>query len=86
MFQLGLSPHFHQLDIDSQDSIDKFAAYIKNTYGGLDVLVNNAAIAYKVRLRLSYSYRYRQLQPHGYKYRSLFLSFSTYHLSTDYTV
>ncbi|KAG0716487.1 Carbonyl reductase [NADPH] 3 [Chionoecetes opilio] len=45
---LGLSPSFHQLDIDDQKSIDAFAAYLKNTYGGLDVLVNNAAIAYKV--------------------------------------
>ncbi|XP_045131876.1 carbonyl reductase [NADPH] 3-like [Portunus trituberculatus] len=45
--KLGLSPHFHQLDIDNQDSINKFSEYIKNTYGGLDVLVNNAAIAYK---------------------------------------
>jgi len=45
--KLGFSPRFHQLDIDNQESIDKFAEYIKNTYGGLDVLVNNAAIAYK---------------------------------------
>ena len=29
-------------------SIKKFADYIKTTYGGFDVLVNNAAIAYKV--------------------------------------
>lgn len=45
--ELGLSARFHQLDIDNQESIDAFAEYIKTTYGGLDVLVNNAAMAYK---------------------------------------
>ncbi|XP_042892822.1 carbonyl reductase [NADPH] 3-like [Penaeus japonicus] len=45
--KLGLTARFHQLDIDNADSISKFTEYIKNTYGGLDVLVNNAAIAYK---------------------------------------
>lgn len=45
--ELGLSARFHQLDVDNQASIAKFADYIKNTYGGFDVLVNNAAIAYK---------------------------------------
>lgn len=45
--KLGLQPSFHQLDIDSQESIDRLASYLKDKYGGLDVLVNNAAIAYK---------------------------------------
>ncbi|XP_042892815.1 carbonyl reductase [NADPH] 1-like [Penaeus japonicus] len=45
--KLGHTAHFHQLDIDNADSISKFTNYIKNTYGGLDVLVNNAAINYK---------------------------------------
>ena len=44
----GLKPHFHQLEIDNNDSVVTFAKYIKDTYGGLDVLVNNAAIAFKV--------------------------------------
>uniref|UniRef100_A0A1I8G5G5 carbonyl reductase (NADPH) n=2 Tax=Macrostomum lignano TaxID=282301 RepID=A0A1I8G5G5_9PLAT len=43
----GVEPRFHQLDIDSQESVDRLAAYLKGTYGGLDILVNNAAIAYK---------------------------------------
>jgi len=43
----GLNPSFHQLDIDSQDSINRLAKYLQDKYGGLDVLVNNAAIAYK---------------------------------------
>lgn len=45
--QEGLSPNFHQLDIESVDSIAKFRDYMKSTYGGIDVLVNNAAIAFK---------------------------------------
>jgi len=43
----GLKPRFHQLDIEDQASIDAFAQYLKKEHGGLDVLVNNAAIAYK---------------------------------------
>lgn len=46
--KLGFSPKFHQLDIDDSKSIANFASYIKNTYGGLDALVNNAAMAYKM--------------------------------------
>ncbi|XP_014276614.1 carbonyl reductase [NADPH] 3 [Halyomorpha halys] len=45
--QLGLKPEFHQLDIDDGCSITEFANFIKDTHGGIDVLVNNAAIAYK---------------------------------------
>jgi len=45
--QEGCQAAFHPLDIDSPASIDQFAAYLKGKYGGLDVLVNNAAIAYK---------------------------------------
>lgn len=41
---LGLSPQFHQLDITDQNSVDTFRDYIQNTYGGLDVLVNNAGV------------------------------------------
>jgi len=43
----GLKPHFHQLEIDNNESVVAFATYIKDNYGGLDVLVNNAAIAFK---------------------------------------
>jgi carbonyl reductase 1 len=43
----GFKVNFHQLDIDNIDSIKKFASYIKEKYQGLDILVNNAAIAYK---------------------------------------
>lgn len=37
------------LDIDNINSILKFRDFIKSTHGGLDVLVNNAAIAFKMR-------------------------------------
>ncbi len=43
----GLSPKFHQLDITSIDSIEKLRKFTTDTYGGCDVLVNNAGIAFK---------------------------------------
>ncbi|GLG95901.1 WW domain-containing oxidoreductase [Gryllus bimaculatus] len=45
--QEGLNVKFHQLDIGSQESLDVFKRYIEEHYNGLDVLVNNAAIAFK---------------------------------------
>ncbi|GFQ87534.1 carbonyl reductase 3 [Trichonephila clavata] len=44
----GLNPEFHLLDISDENSIKTLASFLKNEYGGLDVLVNNAAIAYKM--------------------------------------
>uniref|UniRef100_A0A4X1U6C9 Carbonyl reductase (NADPH) n=1 Tax=Sus scrofa TaxID=9823 RepID=A0A4X1U6C9_PIG len=43
----GLSPRFHQLDIDDLQSIRVLRDFLCKEYGGLDVLVNNAAIAPK---------------------------------------
>ena len=45
--EIGRKPLFHLLDIDDQDSIIQLKNYLEENYGGLDVLVNNAAIAYK---------------------------------------
>ncbi len=45
---MGLSPKFHQLDIENMESIRKFGDFLKNTYGGIDVLVNNAGVYPKV--------------------------------------
>ncbi|XP_023952360.2 carbonyl reductase [NADPH] 3-like [Bicyclus anynana] len=42
----GLNPKYHQLDISDNKSVEVFRDYIKETYGGIDVLVNNAAIHY----------------------------------------
>lgn len=44
----GLTVSFHQLDIISLESIEKFRKFVQEQYGGIDVLVNNAAIAYKM--------------------------------------
>ncbi|XP_068122181.1 carbonyl reductase [NADPH] 1-like [Hyperolius riggenbachi] len=43
----GLSPLFHQLDINDPTSIRALRDFLKNKYGGLDVLINNAGIAFK---------------------------------------
>lgn len=44
----GLDPKFHQLDIDDPQSIDYLRDFLRDQYGGLDVLVNNAGIAFKM--------------------------------------
>ncbi|XP_075053327.1 carbonyl reductase [NADPH] 1-like [Mixophyes fleayi] len=43
----GLSPLFHQLDINELCSIQALRDFLKEKYGGLDVLINNAGIAFK---------------------------------------
>jgi (+)-neomenthol dehydrogenase len=35
---------FHTLDIQRDDSVDAFAQWLKNEFGGLDILINNAAV------------------------------------------
>ena len=42
----GLNPVYHQLDITSRDSIEGLVTFIRDKYGGLDILINNAAIGY----------------------------------------
>ncbi|XP_065208812.1 carbonyl reductase [NADPH] 3-like isoform X2 [Planococcus citri] len=46
--EMGYHPKFHQLDITDDQSIIKFNNYLLHEYGGLDVLINNAGIAFKV--------------------------------------
>uniref|UniRef100_A0A096MF98 Carbonyl reductase 1 n=1 Tax=Poecilia formosa TaxID=48698 RepID=A0A096MF98_POEFO len=43
----GLKPLFHQLNINDLNSIKTAAAFFKEKYGGVDILINNAAIAFK---------------------------------------
>ncbi|XP_026733551.1 carbonyl reductase [NADPH] 3-like isoform X1 [Trichoplusia ni] len=42
----GLHPKYHQLDVTDKQSLEKFRDYMKSKYSGIDVLVNNAAIAF----------------------------------------
>jgi len=43
----GLNPSLHLLDIDDKTSVQTLRDYMKEKYGGIDILVNNAAIAFK---------------------------------------
>ena len=45
----GLNPRFYQLDIDDPQSIHALRNFLLKEYGGLDVLVNNAGIAFRSR-------------------------------------
>ncbi|CAI9113769.1 OLC1v1014438C1 [Oldenlandia corymbosa var. corymbosa] len=44
----GLNVLFHQLDIVDPTSIETFTEWIKEKFGGIDVLVNNAGINYNI--------------------------------------
>lgn len=44
----GLNPHFHQLDISDDQSVQKLLDHLLKTHGGLDILVNNAGIRINV--------------------------------------
>lgn len=46
--RLGFNPSYHQLDIDDQTSVDAFKKYLAENHGGIDVLVNNAGMAFGV--------------------------------------
>ncbi|XP_071811989.1 carbonyl reductase [NADPH] 1-like [Apostichopus japonicus] len=43
----GLKPRFHQLDISNKASVEALRDHLKKEHGGLDILINNAAIAFK---------------------------------------
>jgi NAD(P)-dependent dehydrogenase (short-subunit alcohol dehydrogenase family) len=40
----GLTVAYHQLDVTDRDGIDRLAAYVEESFGRLDILVNNAAV------------------------------------------
>merc|ERR1711963_679295 len=42
----GLNPKFHILDIGNESTIVKMRDFMKENYGGIDILVNNAATAF----------------------------------------
>lgn len=41
----GLKVVFHQLDVLDQESIDTFCAWIKENYGGIDILVIDTTLS-----------------------------------------
>ncbi|CAH2232586.1 carbonyl reductase [NADPH] 1-like [Pararge aegeria] len=40
----GFKPLFYQLDVTDRNSVRTFAEHLKQTHGGLDILINNAAL------------------------------------------
>ncbi|XP_020387779.1 carbonyl reductase [NADPH] 1 [Rhincodon typus] len=46
--QEQLKPFYHQLDITDRQSIRELCTFMTHKYGGIDVLINNAGIAFKV--------------------------------------
>uniref|UniRef100_A0A2A4JNM1 Carbonyl reductase n=1 Tax=Heliothis virescens TaxID=7102 RepID=A0A2A4JNM1_HELVI len=52
--ELGFYPEYHQLDVTDTHSVATFANYVKAKYGGIDILINNAAVCNCTELYLSY--------------------------------
>ncbi|XP_059062724.1 carbonyl reductase [NADPH] 1-like [Achroia grisella] len=50
----GLQAAYHQLDVADKNSVIKFSEHLKNTHGGIDILINNAAVANSVQLYNDY--------------------------------
>jgi carbonyl reductase 1 len=46
--EFNTTVEFHELAIDDQQSVDRFAVFIREKHGGLDILINNAGISIKV--------------------------------------
>ncbi|CAG9567626.1 unnamed protein product [Danaus chrysippus] len=42
--EIGLHPKFHQLDVAVRSSVETFKNYLEANYGGIDILINNAAV------------------------------------------
>ncbi|XP_045514836.1 carbonyl reductase [NADPH] 1-like isoform X3 [Pieris brassicae] len=52
--KLNLHPLFHQLDVADRDSVLRFSEYLRKKHGGVDILINNAAVANSRDLYNSY--------------------------------
>lgn len=48
--KLGFKPEYHQLDVTDRNSVLRFCKHVKRTHGGIDILINNAAIANSAEL------------------------------------
>ncbi|XP_034833620.1 carbonyl reductase [NADPH] 1-like [Maniola hyperantus] len=44
LYKEGFKPLLHQLDVTDKDSVKVFAEHLKQKHGGLDILINNAAL------------------------------------------
>lgn len=66
--KIGLKPEFHILDVTDSESVKNFADFLKTKHGGLDVLVNNAAILEWDEIYPSYEAAKRNIDAN---YRSL---------------
>nr|XP_026493387.1 carbonyl reductase [NADPH] 3-like [Vanessa tameamea] len=53
--QEGFHPEFHQLDVSDVLSVKKFADFLKRKHGGIDILINNAALVPEDFNRIVYS-------------------------------
>lgn len=51
----NLDANYHQLDICDDKSVNRLKDYMVAKYGGIDVLINNAGIAYKVASTVPFS-------------------------------
>lgn len=47
---------YHQLDITSQESINKLRDHVMEKFGGLDVLINNSGVLLKVIQNFNFTY------------------------------
>ncbi|KAL8167089.1 hypothetical protein V2J09_008588 [Rumex salicifolius] len=54
--EADLNVNFHQLDIVDPSSVQEFSDWIQQTYGGIDVLVNNAGVNYNMASENSIEY------------------------------
>ncbi|KAL8226083.1 hypothetical protein R6Q57_018640 [Mikania cordata] len=48
LLEEGLKVVFHQLDIVDCESTELFSAWVKEKYGGINILINNAGISYNI--------------------------------------
>eukprot|EP00747_Dinoflagellata_sp_TGD_P022672 gnl/TRDRNA2_/TRDRNA2_129267_c0_seq1.p1 gnl/TRDRNA2_/TRDRNA2_129267_c0~~gnl/TRDRNA2_/TRDRNA2_129267_c0_seq1.p1 ORF type:complete len:338 (+),score=43.68 gnl/TRDRNA2_/TRDRNA2_129267_c0_seq1:143-1015(+) len=56
----GFCVVFHQLDINDASSVETLRDFVSKTYGGLDVLVNNAGLAFPLQDTTPFSSQARQ--------------------------
>lgn len=51
----GFNPQFHQLDVTDKNSVRAFATHLKEKHGGLDILINNAAVITTEFIKTTYN-------------------------------